>query len=137
MTYSEFIAMVARLSASGDPVDPDGDPCPNGFEHDTGDSLDALDEVIQKARKIVTAAKVPTKNFVENGWAFRTFKTTSTYGFWVYPKGARSHWDQRAEVRRSPSGCWIASINMSPMHAFHTFGDAKAHILKIIGRNDQ
>jgi hypothetical protein len=49
----EFVAMVARLSASGDDFDLDGERCPNGFEHDTGDSLDALDSLIHKARKLV------------------------------------------------------------------------------------
>ncbi|MGE3307748.1 MAG: hypothetical protein AB7I52_17465 [Rhizobiaceae bacterium] len=47
-----FVEMIARLSASGDAVDPDGDPCPNGYEHDTGSSLDALDELIHKARAL-------------------------------------------------------------------------------------
>ena len=54
----QFVAMVARLSASGDPVDPDGDECPNGYDHDTGSSLDALDEIIHKARKLTGIDKL-------------------------------------------------------------------------------
>lgn len=52
----EFIAMIARLSASGDLVDLDGEEWPNGYEHDTGGSLDALDELIHKAREIAGIA---------------------------------------------------------------------------------
>lgn len=52
----EFAEMVARLTASGDEIAPDGDYCPNGFTHDTGDSLDALDSLIRKARELTGIA---------------------------------------------------------------------------------
>lgn len=50
-----FVEQMARLSASGDATDPDGDECPNGYDHDTGSSLDALDEMIHKARRLIGA----------------------------------------------------------------------------------
>jgi hypothetical protein len=55
---ASFIEMIARMSASGDKVDLDGEEWPDGYEHDTGNSLDALDELIHKARAM-TGIKPP------------------------------------------------------------------------------
>ncbi len=53
-TALQFIAQVAALSASGDGrQDNDEAGIDHGFEHDTGDSLDALDQIIHGARKLL------------------------------------------------------------------------------------
>lgn len=47
----EFAKLVARLSSSNDMVDDGGGVAQ--YQHDTGSSLDALDELISKARELV------------------------------------------------------------------------------------
>lgn len=130
MKLYEFLGMVARLSASGDPVDPDGEPCPDGFEHDTGDSLDALDEVIHKARKIEQRNIVPKKNFFLDGWSFRRREIVDDYdqkigvAFSVMRKGAP--WTGRvyATVERCEGDAWTVSPCNGRVAGFASFSDA-------------
>lgn len=53
-TALQFIAAIAALSASGDGrIITKDEVIDAGFEHDTGDSLDTLDQIIQGARRLL------------------------------------------------------------------------------------
>jgi hypothetical protein len=79
-----FIEMIARLSASGDKVDLDGEEWPNGYEHDTGSSLDALDELIHKAREIAgIKPPEPQPAYDELDWSGPEEGDTCDVSVWI------------------------------------------------------
>lgn len=136
MKILSFIGMVARLSASGDKVDLDGEEWPNGYEHDTGSSLDALDEIIHKAREIGEwNVPAPEKRFVDGDWSFRPrFNTAGKmFGFEVVPKRGK-YSRNRGEMNVGSDGTtWMfaAFISGTGMQdARGTFAEAKAVLLR-------
>lgn len=138
MRPHEFIGMVARLSASGDPYGPNGDKCPNGFDHDALYSLEALDELIHKAREMQNRNNVPTKNFVVGNWSFRRSEMVEGgpggkvrgVSFAVYPKGERSDWSVKASIYQAGE-CWAVHPRNGYMEAFALFEDARDRAVAI------
>lgn len=134
LTDEEFAALTAALGKA------------HGQAHaaavmivnDDGQHKRALKEIARLIERVHagTPERIPVRDFVENGWSFRRVISDTRDVFQVYPKGERSHWSQRASLYRSPSGCWSIGITGVYSESFHTFAEAKAYVLKIIGRNE-
>lgn len=131
-TIHQFVSMVASFNAAGDKVSG------KSWKH-PGYALDTLDTIIGASRNVIGNYKVPTKDFIEDGWAFRIFNPGQSYtGFRFFPKGERGDWSGRGEMTVGSDGrTWMFTVfinRVGQADARPSFAEAKAEILRLLGK---